>query len=59
MTEFNKQTGLTMSLEHGKISVEGPSGTDFTLQSENDGFSGVTVLAGLGLGNISGDSQSG
>ncbi len=59
MTEFNKQTGLTMSLDHGKISVEGPSGTDFTLQSENDGFSGVTVLAGLGLGNISGDSQSG
>lgn len=59
MTEFNKQTGLTMSLDHGRISVEGPSGTDFTLQSENEGFSGVTVLAGLGLGGISGDSQSG
>ena len=50
MTEFNKQTGLTMSLEHGKISVEAPSGTD---------FSGVTVLAGLGLGDFSGDKQTG
>ncbi len=59
MTEFNKQTGLTMSLEHGKISVEAPSGTDFTMTSENDGFSGVTVLAGLGLGDFSGDKQTG
>ncbi len=59
MTEFNKQTGLTMSLEHGKISVEAPSGTDFTMTSENDGFSGVTVLAGLGLGDLSGDKQTG
>lgn len=59
MTEFNKQTGLTMSLEHGKISVEAPSGTDFTMTSENEGFSGVTVLAGLGLGDLSGDKQTG
>ncbi len=59
MTEFNKQTGLTMSLEHGKISVEAPSGTDSTMTSENDGFSGVTVLAGLGLGDFSGDKQTG
>ncbi len=59
MTEFNKQTGLTMSLEHGKISVEAPSGTDFTMTSENEGFGGVTVLAGLGLGDLSGDKQTG
>lgn len=59
MTEFNKQTGLTMSLEHGKISVEAPSGTDFTMTSENEGFGGVTVLAGLGLGGLSGDKQTG
>lgn len=59
MTEFNKTTGLTMSLEHGKISVEAPSGTDFTMSSENDGFGGVTVLSGLGLGDFSGDQQSG
>lgn len=59
MTEFNKQTGLTMSLEHGKISVEAPSGTNFTMTSENEGFGGVTVLAGLGLGDLSGDIQNG
>ena len=60
MTTFNKQTGLTMSLEHGRITVEGPtSNSNFTLTSENDGFSGVTVLAGLGLGGIGGDQQTG
>ena len=57
---FNQKTGLTMSLDHGKISVEAPAGSpDFTLSSENDGFGGVTVLAGLGLGDYSGDLQSG
>ena len=57
---FNQKTGLTMSLDHGKISVEAPADSpNFTLSSENDGFGGVTVLAGLGLGDYSGDLQSG
>ncbi len=65
ITEFNKKnaeegTGLTMSIENGKISVAGPSdGSKYTLSSETGGFVGNTLLQGLGLGSFGGDEQSG
>ena len=65
ITEFNKKniedgTGLTMSIENGKISVAGPSdNSKYTLSSENGGLVGNTLLQGLGLGRFGGEEQSG
>lgn len=63
MSEFNKKnadegTGLRMSVENGKISVEGPAGSSYTLSSTTD-TAGSTLLQGLGLQDYGGEAQSG
>lgn len=64
ITEFNKEnatqgTGLKMSIEDGRVSVENTTGAQYTLSSTNAGFDGKTLLQGFGLGSIGGDTQSG
>ena len=65
ISKFNKEnadkgTGLKMSVENGKISVERTidDGYAFTLSSTSDTASN-TLLQGFGLGSIGGVAQSG
>ncbi|MDE5696178.1 MAG: flagellar filament capping protein FliD [Lachnospiraceae bacterium] len=64
ISAFNKKnadegTGLKMSVENGKISVEGPAdGSSYTLSSTSD-TAGNTLLQGFGLRDYGGVAQSG
>ena len=64
ISKFNSEnsangTGLRMSIDNGKISVEGPNdGSTYTLSSTSD-VAGNTLLQGFGLKEYGGSTQGG